>query len=116
MLTAKLHAWKKIDYTTDRTGKRLSAEELERQAASSFVGNVEVKLYAGGRPVVLFRCTVHNGKSERFVSLPGRRINNEWRSVLDLGDGIREAIEKECLSLMRKAEETGRACDSEVEL
>ena len=110
-------ATKKFVPSVDRTGKRLSQDEINDIESSSLVGSLDVKVWAQGIALIAFRCNVINGKNERFVALPARKTpQGEWKQTFELGDFLLEEVKRHGLRAMRQAEQLGTTLTVEIEL
>lgn len=101
----KITARTRIQYTTDFTGRAKTADELQQQAESPVVGNIDVEIYEGEMAIIRFSGKVINGRRERFVALPRTKgQDGEWKDTFELGNEIDTIVRHNGLRAMRDAE------------
>lgn len=106
----------KIIYSCDRTGKRLSPEEIERQEKSVYVGEVTIELSESGRKFIDFRLAVINGKEVRKTIWPTQADGQGGtKPAFGIDLDLMDEVNKLALSAMRKALSNIRGTN-EVEL
>lgn len=102
-LEITFRAQKKFVPSVDRTGKRLSEDEIKAVASSSFIGSVGIEIRAGSMEIMAFRASIIAGNKGNFVSMPSIKDANGYTPTFQLGEELQEAINKGALRTMREA-------------
>ena len=102
-LEITFRAQKKFVPSVDSTGKRLTQDEINAIASSSFTGSVDIEVRSGSVEIIAFRGAVIAGTKGNFFSMPSTKGANGYTPCFQLGEQLQEAINKGALRTMREA-------------
>lgn len=102
-LEITFRAQKKFVPSVDRSGKRLTQDEINEIASSSFTGSVNIEVRSGSMEIIAFRGSVIAGNKGNFFSMPSTKGANGYTPCFQLGEQLQEAINKGALRAMREA-------------